>query len=67
MLLLVRVDVCFVKASQKWRRKISSNVMQSSFVSSWGRAIPLPTKRFRKPLVMILCNVLKYFGGTKTL
>jgi hypothetical protein len=60
---VVREDVCFVTALQKWRRRISSDVMQSSFVSSWGRELPIPTKRFRKRLVMILYHVLKYFGG----
>jgi hypothetical protein len=63
---MVHVDVYFVAASQKWRRMISSNVMQSSFVAGWGMALPVPMKRFRKCLVMILCYVLKYFGGTKT-
>jgi hypothetical protein len=64
---VVRIDVCFDTASQKWRRIISSNIMQSSFVSSWGRALPIPMKRFRKHSVVILYHVLKNFGGTKTL
>jgi hypothetical protein len=64
---VVRVDVCFDTASQKWRRILSSNVMQSCLVSRWGRAISIPTKRFGKRLVIILHYVLKYFGDRKNL
>jgi hypothetical protein len=64
---VVRVDVCVVTASQKWRKIFSNNVKQSSFVSSWGRALPIHKKRFRKRLVIILYHVLKYFVGIKTL
>jgi hypothetical protein len=39
---------CFVAMSQKWRIIISHNAMQSSSVSIWGRALPIPTKGFRK-------------------
>jgi hypothetical protein len=39
-----RVDVCFVTASQKWSKINSSNFMQSSFASSWGRALSMPMK-----------------------
>jgi hypothetical protein len=63
---VVRVDV-FCYSVAKWRRIISSNVMQSSFVSSCRKAIPIPTERFRNCTIINLYHVLKYFGCTNTL
>jgi hypothetical protein len=60
--LVVRADVCFVTASQTWRRKSR----KLCFVSSWGRALPTSMKTFTKRLVTILYHMLKCFGGTKT-
>jgi hypothetical protein len=36
------------------------------FGLSYGRALRVPMKRFRKPLVIILCHMLKFFSGTET-
>jgi hypothetical protein len=57
---VVSADVCYVTAPQRWKIIISSDVMQSSFVSSWRRALQIPKKRFRKRLVMMIYHVLKH-------
>jgi hypothetical protein len=50
-------DECFPKRHKNWAQEV-----QSSFVSSWWRALLTPTQSFRKLLVTILNYALKHFG-----
>jgi hypothetical protein len=44
---------------------MEKNNLEERYAIMFCIKLPVPTKRFRKRLVMILCHVLKYFGGEK--